>query len=527
MIGDRRLLVRWWRDWRLWVLVPLALQFALLQLLTGVEYWDAPRNLHWGLYVLEQPRFLLNAEDIYDRIKGFPPEPPSLAPAGLATDRGSPLHPWWGPLYPLLFAGVWWLTGSYTVLQLVVPVAAGAVVFLTYAFGARYFSRRTGFLAALLLALFPIYREHGPLSFVEPLSALLLAGALWAFLARRSYLAALLGSLAVLGKIDMIPLYFGTIALTALLSWRDRAGTLPLRHTAICLGVPLLFLVPWLYLIYVAIGRPTTVGGGPQLGIFMILAPMMVEQLFTAQLSIGVLTLAVFAAAIGLALRCRGDDRALYRLLAIWLALGCLVLLVYSAAPGASNNPRVIIPELLPLCLLAAAGFERMAPRWRLPGLVYLLAFFLAADGSGILYQALEARQLNAAMPVWEMLRQEPRGYVMTEYYWHAALYARQPATWFEEDEAFQNNILRSLEHFRRYIDTHSIRYIVLPRDEASPGDGLNTPFADLYRRLPFGRPLTWRSERLTAPEVRAYLERQFPRRVVGDFVVFTIGTRR
>ena len=49
----------------------LAAQFAVMQLATGAEYLDAPRNLHWGIYAAEQPRFLLDAEDSYDRIHGF------------------------------------------------------------------------------------------------------------------------------------------------------------------------------------------------------------------------------------------------------------------------------------------------------------------------------------------------------------------------------------------------------------------------------------------------------------------------
>ena len=59
--------------------------------------------MQWGIYLLEQPRFLLGAENIYDHINGFPPAPPSLAPAGRVTEHGGPLSPWWGPLYLLLF----------------------------------------------------------------------------------------------------------------------------------------------------------------------------------------------------------------------------------------------------------------------------------------------------------------------------------------------------------------------------------------------------------------------------------------
>ena len=107
-------------------------------------------------------------------MNGFPPDPASLAPAGLARGRSSPLHLWWGPLYLMVFGVVWRLSGSYALLQAVVPVAAGGVVILTCAFGSRFIGQRGGVLAAALLALFPIFREHSPLSFVESLSALLM-----------------------------------------------------------------------------------------------------------------------------------------------------------------------------------------------------------------------------------------------------------------------------------------------------------------------------------------------------------------
>jgi hypothetical protein len=43
-------------------------------------------------------------------------------------------------------------------------------------------------------------------------------------------LAALLGAVAMLGKPDMIGLYYGTIGLTALLSWRDSERPFSLRY---------------------------------------------------------------------------------------------------------------------------------------------------------------------------------------------------------------------------------------------------------------------------------------------------------
>lgn len=62
------------RFWYIGVLAALATQFVAMQLATNVQYFDAPRNLHLVIYTAEQPRFLLNTEDTYDRIHGFLPQ---------------------------------------------------------------------------------------------------------------------------------------------------------------------------------------------------------------------------------------------------------------------------------------------------------------------------------------------------------------------------------------------------------------------------------------------------------------------
>lgn len=519
--------VPWWKSWRCWLLAALAVQYVVLQLATGVEYMDAPRNLHWGMYFADQPRFLIDTEDVNDRIRGFPPTPASLAPSGLAIGHSAPLHPWWGPLYLVLFGGVWRLTGSYTALRLVVPIAAGATVLLTYAFGARYFNPRVGLLAAVVLALFPIYRENGPISFVEPLSALLILCALWAFLARRTGLAVLLGTLTVLGKIDMIVLYFGTIVLTTLAGMRAPGERLPLRHVVICLAGPLLVLLPWLYLIYVLNARPTTVAGGPQLGVFLTLAPLMFDQLFTIQPIGAVSLLGVLVAAAGWALWLRkGAQSIVYHMLAIWLVLGCVVVLVYTAMPGASNNPRVIIPALPAFCLLVADGFDRMRARISRLAIGYVLILFVLIDGVGVWYQLLQARAADYNMPVWAALRDQPRGFVLTDDFWNATLYSRQPVTWFDMDTTFQSNILQNVDHFRNYLAATPIRYIVLPHDQHAIPAYMQSPAAQAYDRLPIGRALGWELPAPPAPEVRAFLEQHYPKQSVGDTDIFVLDRR-
>lgn len=507
--------------WLVGLLVLLAGQYAVFQLLTGVQYFDAPRNMQWSLYLLEQPRFLLGAGNTYDRINGFPPHPASLAPYSQIIPHDNPISPWWGPLYLLLFAGVWRVVGSFTVLQLISPLAAGAVVILTYLFGARWFNRRVGLLAAIMLAFFPNYREHAVLALAEPFSALLMLGAVWIFLAKRPWWAGLLGGLACLGKPDMVLLYFGTIACISLpglrTSWRTT-----LRRLAPAYAVPVVLALPWFAVVYGVMQRPATFGGGPSLRILATLLPLTLEQFFTLPLPVTLLVLGliIVPVLIGL-LRHRTAATEVYYALSGWLLCGCLVLLVYAMMLGASNNPRVLIPALPALCLLFADGLLQLSARWRLVIVSIVATVFLLANLAGGLYQVVQARVNDEYRPAWAVLRNEPRGFVLTEQYWSTMLYAHQPATWFENDEAFQHNILFNVENFRHYIAENPIRYIVLPHDETTNRDFWAFPELQLYDALPFGRDPALPPARLTAPEVRAYLEQHYQQRRAGNLVIF------
>jgi len=126
-------------------------------------------------------------------------------------------------------------------------------------------------------------------------------------------------------------------------------------------------------------------------------------------------------------------------------------------------------------------------------------------------------------MPAWEALRDQPRGFVLTADFWNAALYARQPVTWFDLDTTFQSNILQNLDHFRSYIASTPIRYIVLPHDERAIPAYMQSPAARLYDRLPLGRALGWNLPQPTAPEVRAFLEQHFPKQSAGAVDIFVL----
>jgi len=100
---------------------------------------------------------------------------------------------------------------------------------------------------------------------------------------------------------------------------------------------------------------------------------------------VAVSLLGLLGAAAGWSLwRRKGAAPAVYHLLASWLALGCVVVVVYAAMPGASNNPRVLIPALPAFCLLVADGFDWMHARLSRLTLCFLLILFVLIDGVGV-----------------------------------------------------------------------------------------------------------------------------------------------
>jgi hypothetical protein len=473
------------------VLALLAGQFALIQLATGMMHGDAPRNLHWGLLTVEQPRFLLDAPDLYERIKGFPPDPLSLASRDLYRNPPGALHPWWGPVAPLLWAAVWSATRSYTLLQLVIPLAAAGVVLLTYGLARDIYGRQRALIAAAFLACFPLFLDYAITSYSETLSALVLTGALLAFWRRRTVLAVLLGGLAAWSKMDLLLLYTGVVGACLLAMWWRREWTLGRWHTLIAFGAPVLLGLPWLWLHYLG-GAP---GGqrGLSLSLFTIILPQMLELLFYIPWYGALIALAAVAAGIVAALR--APIAPLTRVfLGSWLGLGLLVTLVYAATPGAGNSPRILIPALPAAAVLFAAGLPRLAVRWRRRIGFFLVVLFFAVDLILIGYAAYQGSIVRSYGPAWEVLRDQPRGFVLTDRYWEAILYARQPATWFEGDEVFQRNIMHNQEHFARYVTQNPIRYVVLPAE----GD-------------------------LAAPEVRAYLDSHAQPIAAGSYIVYNL----
>ncbi len=78
----------------------------------------------------------------------------------------------WPPGYPLVLSGVFAVTGTHLLAAKALNVAiSAATVLLTYAVGARVFGRRTGLVAALLIAVAPGHIFFAPLVMTEVLFA--------------------------------------------------------------------------------------------------------------------------------------------------------------------------------------------------------------------------------------------------------------------------------------------------------------------------------------------------------------------
>jgi hypothetical protein len=94
-----------------------------------------------------------------------------------------------------------------------------------------------------------------------------------------------------------------------------------------------------------------------------------------------------------------------------------------------------------------------MRPRMLVESYLVVILFIMSAVGG--LYQVIISEEHQSTLPVWDALRDEPKGYVMTEYFWHANLYARQPSTWFFADGVYEHNIMHNLEYFQPYLEEH------------------------------------------------------------------------
>ena len=313
---------------------------------------------------------------------------------GLLADRAAHVHP---PLYFLLlkawvaFAGstafsirffsVWFNT-------LLVPA--------TYIFARRWVERRTAGVAALLVALSPLYVVYSQETRVYALLPLVYL-ALLALVRRLTHGARpRLSSWLLLAAVEALGLYLHYVFvfpvvyanLVLLLGLRRRTGDLP--RWAVSQGVALLLLVPWIAA--VILNLPSVVADAGVDAPFVEPVPLgyFVRLLWTFQWSgltagtgylplqgaVLVLALLLTAALVFLVTR-REDRRPVFRLLADWLAPLGGALLMWQAKP--LSHPRYVALFAVALLLLTAPLLVRLSVRRVTIPLASLLAFSLLA----------------------------------------------------------------------------------------------------------------------------------------------------
>lgn len=231
-------------------------------------------------------------------------------------------------------------------------------------------------------------------------------------------------------------------------------------------------------------GAPTK---GVSLELFGIIAPQMLQLLFYIPWYGALITLAAIGLCVFVAIRTAVVSRFALVLLGSWLGLGLLITLVYAATPGAGNSPRIFLPALPPLALLFAAGFAQLGSLWRRRIAIYLVGLFTVVNLVAIGYYAVQGAEIRSYMPAWQILRNQPRGFVLTEQYWTTILFARQPATWFEGDEVFEHNIMRNRANFARYVEANPIRYVIVPQNGSLVSDDVRAYLDTNAKRVDAG----------------------------------------
>lgn len=479
----------------------LVFLFAIIQIATSVQYHDGPRNLHHARVVAENPAFLVGATDPYDMVNGWVPEPSSLAPLSFARDELRSFNAWWGPVPIALMALAWRLTGSHVAMALVAPVAAGLAIVLSYRIGTQLLDRRSGLIIASFIALFPLFFEHSINSYAEPISLLFLTLAIWSYLQQHQGRTLIFGIIAALCKLDVIALYGCVIGCSLLYRIVKRQPATQIGFSLIALVVPLATFSVWRWLIFDQ--AIPSIGMGLSVRAFLYVMPDMLTMLFYLPWYGAVLTLTAIGACVVYGVRSTRLALEVRLMLLAWLGGSFLVLLVYSATPIAGNSPRIILPALPALAILFAAGLQRIPANWSRRIGFYILALFLVINSFLVYYMHEHSRYTQTFHSVWKVLREQPRGFVLTHMYWPTAWQTGQPVTWFEWDPQFQRNILHNREHFAQYVTTHPIRYVIVPRP--------NTPATVNNPIIPIN------TINLYSPEVIQYLEEHATRIPVPD----------
>lgn len=159
----------------------------------------------------------------------------------------------WPPGYPLLLAAIYKVFGHSIILAKLLNAFAGAAAcLLIYAIGAKVFNRRVGFLAAVILAVFPSQIYYSTLVMTEALSSALFAVLILLVLTwtierddpsplRLFLLGVLLGAAALM-RAEIAVLLLAVLLVWKLMipSWRTFA-----RRAALLVAGMALVIMPW------------------------------------------------------------------------------------------------------------------------------------------------------------------------------------------------------------------------------------------------------------------------------------------
>jgi Dolichyl-phosphate-mannose-protein mannosyltransferase len=164
----------------------------------------------------------------------------AVAPIGYRlAQRGGRIVPTYAPGLPLTMA-VGAIVGGANGTYLVVPLLGGLAVFLTYALGARVADPRTGCVAAVLLAISPLFLFHAmvPMSDVPATAWWLLA---WLFALRgtsaSAIAAGLAASAALLTRPNLLPVALDLAVIISIQSGWRRSAIFAASVVPSCLGI--------------------------------------------------------------------------------------------------------------------------------------------------------------------------------------------------------------------------------------------------------------------------------------------------
>jgi 4-amino-4-deoxy-L-arabinose transferase-like glycosyltransferase len=183
----------------------------------------------------------------------------------------------WSPGAPILYAGIYYLTGGVheELARAVVAFLGGLMVLFVYLLGRRLAGPAVGIGAAFLAAIYPAFIDNAEQFLSEPLAAFTLSAAVlatfWAADPGRSTWAwlvpgALLGATALTRpEYLMFAVILGLAVLVKM--GRDRGIRLGVASLALFVGAFVLVLAPWTVRNFIVLDKfvPVTTGGGKAL----------------------------------------------------------------------------------------------------------------------------------------------------------------------------------------------------------------------------------------------------------------------